>query len=204
MGVAATWGPRVSGVVRRLPTWPVYLAGMAPGAWLLWQAAVRGAYVDPVETLEHELGTLGLQFLLASLAVTPLLRFARINLVKFRKALGLLAFGYVTLHALVWLTLDLGLRWGLVGAEIVKRPYLTLGFAALVLLVPLAATSWRGAVRRLGTRAWTRIHRLVYPAVILGMIHVVMQEKVWSLEVILYVVLTVALVSARALWIRQM
>ena len=200
--MAATYGPRVSAAARKLPTWPVYLAGTAPGAWIIWQAVFAGAYVDPVEALEHELGMLGLQFLLASLSITPLLRFARINLIKFRKALGLLAFGYVVLHFLVWLTLDLQLRWSLVGAEIVKRPYLTIGFAALMLLVPLAATSWQGAVRRLGARTWTRIHRLVYVAVLLGAVHFLMQEKVWSAEALTYLGATVALVAMRAAWIR--
>lgn len=202
MGAATTYGPRVSGVARRIPTWVVYVAGMAPGAWLIWQTIFAGAYIDPVKALERQLGLLSLQFLLASLAVTPLLRFARINLFKFRKVLGLLAFGYLVLHFLTWLTLDLQLRWGAIGADIVKRPYLTVGFAAFVLLIPLAATSWQGAIRRMGTRAWGRLHRLVYVAMLLGAIHYVMQERVWTPESLAYLAGAIGLVGLRAFWIR--
>ncbi len=203
MGAAATFGPRISGVVRKLPTWPVYLAGMVPGGWLIWRALTNQLGMDPVKTLEHELGLLSLQFLLASLCVTPLLRFARINLLKFRKALGLLAFGYLVLHFLVWLFLDLQMRWSTIGAEIVKRPYLTIGFAAFVLLLPVAATSWQGAVKSMGALAWQRLHRLVYVAVLLGAVHFVMQEKVWSLESLLYLAAATLLVGMRFLWVRS-
>lgn len=203
MGAAATFGPRISGVVRKLPTWPVYLAGMIPGGWLIWRALTNQLGMDPVKALEHELGLLSLQFLLASLCVTPLLRFARINLLKFRKALGLLAFGYLVLHFLVWLFLDLQMRWSTIGAEIVKRPFLTIGFAAFVLLLPVAATSWQGAVKRMGALAWQRLHRLVYVAVLLGAVHFVMQEKVWSLESLLYLAAATLLVAMRFLWVRS-
>ncbi len=159
--------------------------------------------IDPVERLSHEFGMLALRFLLASLCVTPLLRFARINLTKFRKALGLLAFGFLTIHFLVWVLLDLGLRWNLIGAEIVKRPYLTIGFAAFVFLIPVALTSWKGAIRRMGAQSWGRLHRLVYPAVILGGVHYVMQEKVWTNESLVYLATAVGLVGIRLVWIRR-
>ena len=200
MATSAAIGPRISGFARKVPTWPVYSGGIAVGAWEIWRGINA---VDPVEALELSLGMLSLQFLLASLVITPLMRFGRINLLKFRKALGLLAFGFLTLHFLVWLVLDLQLRWGLIGQEIVKRPYLTVGFAAFVLLIPLAATSWQGAVRRLGTQAWGRLHRLVYPAMILGGVHFVMQEKVWTTESLIYLATAVVLVGLRLTWIRR-
>ena len=199
MASAASIGPRISGQARRVPSWVVYAGGVLIIAWEI----VRGVTsIDPVESLEHGLGMLSLQFLLASLLVTPLLRFGRINLVKFRKALGLLAFGALVLHLVVWIALDLQLRWGLIGAEIVKRPYLLVGFAAFLLLLPLAATSWQGAVRRMGAQAWGRLHRLVYPAILLGAVHFVMQEKVWSAEALLYLTAATILVSLRFVWIR--
>jgi sulfoxide reductase heme-binding subunit YedZ len=197
---AAAIGPRISGAARRLPVWPVYLAGAVPGAWIVGDA-LRS--VDPVEALSHGFGLLGLQLLLASLCITPLLRFGRINLVKFRKALGLLSFGYVTLHFAVWLFLDLQLRWGLIGAEIVKRPYLTVGFAGFLLLLPLAATSYAGAVRRMGAVAWARLHRLVYAAALLGGMHFVMQEKVWTTQSMTYLATGASLVAMRFAWIRR-
>ncbi|CUH38838.1 Flavocytochrome YedZ [Jannaschia seosinensis] len=199
MADAAAIGPRISGVARKVPTWPVYLGGIGIGAWEIWQGLNA---IDPVDALSLGLGMLSLQFLLASLVVTPLMRFARINLLKFRKALGLLAFGFLTLHFLVWLVLDLQLRWGLIWAEIVKRPYLTVGFAGFLLLIPLAATSWQGAIRRLGARTWGRLHRLVYLAVILGAVHFVMQEKVWTMESLLYLTAALFLVCVRIVWIR--
>ncbi|WP_083481025.1 sulfite oxidase heme-binding subunit YedZ, partial [Jannaschia donghaensis] len=197
---ATAIAPRISGVARRVPKWPVYLFGILLGAFAIWEGL--GA-IDPVERLSHDFGTLSLRFLLASLCITPILRFARINLTKFRKPLGLLAFGFLTIHFMVWLFLDLGMRWGLIGAEIVKRPYLAVGFVAFVLLIPLAATSWQGAIRRMGAQAWGRLHRLVYPAVILGGIHYVMQEKVWTTESLIYLAVAVGLVVMRLVWIRR-
>lgn len=200
MAGAASIGPRITGTARKVPSWVVYLGGAMLIGWQIWRGVTA---IDPVEVLERGLGLLSLQFLLGSLAVTPLMRFGRINLIKFRKALGLLAFAALVLHFIVWLVLDLQLRWGLIGAEIVKRPYLTVGFVAFLALVPLAATSWQGAVRRMGAQAWGRLHRLVYPAILLGGVHFVMQEKVWSLESLLYLAAALILVGMRFLWIRR-
>lgn len=201
VNAVAAYGPAISGVVRKIPAWPVYFLGIVPGAFVLWNGAT--AIADGVDILMHGLGKLALQFLLASLLITPLLRFARINLVKFRKVLGLLAFGYLCAHFAVWLLLDLQLRWGLIGAEIVKRPYLTLGFAGFVLLIPLAATSYQRAVKALGAQAWGRLHRLVYLSALLGAVHYVMQEKVWTFDSVFYLVAAILLVSMRGLWIRR-
>lgn len=189
-------------MVRQVPVWPVYVLGLVPAAWLVFATLTGRLGFDPVRTLEHDLGLLSLRFLLASLCVTPLMRLTRVNLIKFRKPLGLLAFVYVALHFSVWLGLDLQLRWDLIGAEIVKRPYLTIGFAAFVMLIPLAATSWRGAIRRLGAQTWGRLHRLVYPAALLGAVHFVMQEKVWSVESLIYLGIAVGLVASRLMWVR--
>ncbi|MEM8851724.1 MAG: protein-methionine-sulfoxide reductase heme-binding subunit MsrQ [Pseudomonadota bacterium] len=200
MEAVATLGPRVSGAARRVPTWIVYVLGLLPGIWAIFQAF---SMVDPVEKLTHSMGLIALQFLLTSLCVTPLLRFARINLIKFRKALGLLAFGYLTVHFLVWLLLDLQLMWGQIGTDIVKRPYLTLGFAGFVLLIPLAATSFQRAMKWMGPLAWARLHRLVYLTALLGGVHFIMQEKVWTTESMVYLALAVLLVGLRFTWIRR-
>ena len=186
-----------------MPTWIVYVLGVLPGVWLIWAGVTGRLGVDPVKAMEHRAGLWSLQFLLASLCVTPLMRFARINLVKFRKPLGLLAFGYLVLHFLIWMVLDLGLRWSEIGADLVKRPYIVVGFVGFVLLVPLAATSWQGAMRRMGATAWNRLHRLVYVAVLLGAVHFVMQSKVWTLEIALYLAAAVGLVALRLTWIRR-
>ena len=153
--------------------------------------------------MEHRAGLWSLQLLLASLCVTPLLRYARVNLIKFRKVLGLLAFSYLVMHFLVWMLLDLQLRWGEIGRDLVKRPYIVVGFVGFLLLAPLAATSWQGAMKRMGMQSWQRLHRLVYVAVVLGAVHFVMQAKVWTFEVMAYLVLALVLVGVRALWIRK-
>ncbi|MFO6466095.1 sulfite oxidase heme-binding subunit YedZ [Jannaschia sp. KMU-145] len=176
---------------------------MVPGGLLVWSLFTGGLGVDPVKAIEHRLGTLALQFLLASLTITPLLRYARINLIKFRKVLGLLGFGYLTLHFLVWLLLDLQLRWGEIGTDLTKRPYIVVGFIGFLALIPLAATSYQAAVRWLGTQTWQRVHRLVYLSVILGGVHFVMQERVWTTESLTYLALAVVLVGTRLLWIRR-
>lgn len=174
----------ISAAARRVPVWAVWLAGLVPLAWLVWQAGTGGLGVEPVEALEHRLGSLGLQFLIASLAVTPLRRRLGVNLLRFRRALGLLAFTYVGLHLAVWLALDVQ-TLARAGQDILKRPYITVGMAGFALLVPLAVTSTDRAVRRLGVR-WRQLHRLVYPAACLGALHYVLLAKGFQLEPLLY------------------
>ena len=194
---------RLNTSARALPEWPIYLIGLVPAVWLIWQGVTGGLGVDPVKVMEHQLGEWGLQFLLATLCITPLLRYARINLCKFRRPLGLLGFTYVSLHFLVWLLLDLQLRWAEIGTDLVKRPYIVVGFVAFILLVPLALTSWKGAIRRMGSLNWNRLHMLSYVVVILGGVHFVMQEKVWTAESLIYLGLAVVLVGMRFLWLRR-
>lgn len=189
---------RLNGLARRLPTWPVYLAGAIPFALLLWGAVMNRLGADPVKTLELELGIWGLRFLIASLAITPLAQFG-LRLVKFRRALGLLGFFYILLHFVVWIALDLALRWNLIGAELVKRPFIVVGFAALVLLVPLALTSWNGAIRRMGAAAWKRLHRLAYAAILAGGVHFVMIGKVYTVESLVHLAIILGLLALRLL-----
>jgi sulfoxide reductase heme-binding subunit YedZ len=190
--------------LRRIPEWPVYIIGVVPPSWLLWQGLSGGLGVDPVKAMEHQMGLWALQLLLATLAITPIMRFAKINIFKFRRPLGLLAALYVLLHLLVWVVFDLQMRWAQVGADLIKRPYIIVGFVAFVLLIPLAATSWTGAARRMGARAWRRLHMLIYVILPLGAVHFVMQEKVWGLQAITYLTLAMGIVALRLLWIRRM
>ncbi|WP_273523140.1 protein-methionine-sulfoxide reductase heme-binding subunit MsrQ [Rhodosalinus sediminis] len=188
----------ISAAARRVPLWLVWGAGLAPVPWLLWQAATGGLGVEPVEALEHRLGELGLQLLIASLAVTPLRRHLGVNLLRFRRALGLLAFTYVALHLAVWLALDVQ-TLARAGEDILKRPYITVGMAAFVLLLPLAATSTDRAVRRLGAR-WRQLHRLAYPAAVLGGLHYVLLAKGLQLAPLAYLAAILALLVLRLRW----
>ncbi len=182
---------------RRLPTAAIYAAGMVPLAWLVWAAATGGLGIDPVKEMEHRLGLWGLQLLILGLCVTPLRRYAGVNLIRFRRAVGLVAFAYILLHFLVWLVLDMGLLWQQALADIAKRPYVTVGMLGLVALMPLALTSNDWSVRRLGAAAWRRLHRLTYLAALAGGVHYLWLVKAWPVEPFLYLGAILALLALR-------
>ena len=181
---------------RRVPVWAVYLIGFAMLALLVFLAAAGASGPDPAKSLERELGLRGLQTLIATLCITPL-RWWGINLLKFRRALGLLAFATIALHFLTWMVLDLGLRWDEVLTDLTKRPYIIVGFGAFLALIPLAVTSNTTSIRRLGSAGWARLHKLAYPAILAGAVHFVMIGKVYTLQSALYLAIIVALIGAR-------
>ncbi len=187
---------RVNAFARRVPTWVVYLAAVLPFLWLVWNTVQGDLGPDPVKTVERRLGELGLQFLLASLAITPLRRI-RLNLIRFRRALGLAAFFYIAMHLTAWVWLDMGLRWAEVIADLWKRPYIILGMVGFLAMLPLAATSGNWAIRRMGPQAWGRLHRLAYVAVVAGVLHLLMLVKVWTAEELTYAALAVGLLAVR-------
>ncbi|MBO9464300.1 protein-methionine-sulfoxide reductase heme-binding subunit MsrQ [Tropicibacter sp. R15_0] len=186
---------RLNTFIRKVPTWFVYLVGALPAPWLLYLALTGGLGVEPIKALEHELGELALQLLIVGLAITPLRRFAKLNLLKFRRAIGLLAFFYVALHLLVWLVLDVQIL-SQIWADILKRPYITVGMAAFALMVPLAVTSNNWSLRKLGAR-WRKLHQLTYLAVLLGALHFVMLVKGFQLEPLIYMAIVLALLATR-------
>lgn len=189
---------RANALLRRVPTFVVWGLGLIPLA-LLIRGAVNGSLgADPVKALELELGEWGLRFLIASLAITPLMR-RGLRLIKFRRAIGVTGFIYVALHFAVWLALDMGLRWGQIIEDLWKRPYILIGFAAFLLLVPLAVTSTNGWLRRLGAANWRRLHRLAYPAILLGAVHFVLIGKVWTVDSLIHLGLVLWLLGLR-LW----
>lgn len=183
---------------RRIPTWVVYGLGLVPLGLLVWGALFGGLGPDPVKVIERSLGERGLQFLLASLAVTPLRRIG-LNLLRFRRALGLLSFIYVTLHLTAWVWLDMGLRWDEMLADLTKRPFVILGMIGFLVMIPLAATSWNGAIRRMGAAAWNRLHKLAYVAILAGAAHLALLSKVWTGEVLIYLALALGLLTLRLL-----
>jgi|TARA_R100000049_G_C1935632_1_gene79484 sulfoxide reductase heme-binding subunit YedZ len=191
---------RINTALRRIPAWVIYAMAPLPVVWLVWQGFIGGLGVEPIRALEHELGEIGLQLLLAGLCVTPLRRYLGLNLLKFRRALGLVAFFYITLHLLVWLVLDVQIP-AQIWADIVKRPYITVGMLAFVLMVPLALTSNNASVRRLGAR-WRRLHWLTYPVAVFGALHFVLLAKGFQIEPLIYLALALLLVAlrGRGLW----
>lgn len=171
-----------------------------PLAWLVARAfglAGAGLGPNPVDELQDRLGQWALRLLLATLVVTPLaVTLRKPWIVGLRRMLGLFSFTYVTLHFANWLVLDRWLDGGAILADIAKRPYVTVGFTAFMMLVPLAATSTNRWMRRLGRR-WHRLHRLVYPAAILGCVHYWWQVKADWREPLLYSVILATLLGWR-------
>jgi sulfoxide reductase heme-binding subunit YedZ len=156
----------------------VWVVSLAPLAGLLYRYWTDDLTANPIEYVTRELGDTALRLLLASLALTPLrILFGLGGLVTLRRLLGLLAFFYVCLHFAVWIVLDHFFDWHTMADDIVKRPWITVGVSALVLLVPLAATSTTGMIKRLGGVAWRRLHRLVYVAAVLGVLHYIWLAK---------------------------
>ncbi|WP_272011590.1 protein-methionine-sulfoxide reductase heme-binding subunit MsrQ [Roseovarius sp. ZX-A-9] len=186
---------RINGFARRAPTWAVYILGLMPVPWFLYLAQSGGLGREPIKGLEHELGELALQLLIAVLCITPLRRHIGINLIRFRRAIGVLAYIYVSLHLMVWLVLDIGIL-SQIWADIVKRPYITIGMAGFVVLTPLALTSNNRSVRKLGSR-WRKLHKLTYLAAFLGGLHYVMLVKGFQLEPLLYMGAILALLAIR-------
>ncbi|HJS88990.1 MAG TPA: protein-methionine-sulfoxide reductase heme-binding subunit MsrQ [Steroidobacteraceae bacterium] len=179
----------------------VFAASLVPLAWLLlslfgWLGFSAG--VDPVKFLELECGQTTLNFLFLTLMVTPIRRLAGLpHLLRLRRMLGLFAFFYAALHFSVYVVLDLDFDWRMLGADILKRPYITVGFTALLLLLPLALTSTQRMMRRLGRR-WSKLHRLVYVIGALGVWHYYWQEKRDVREPLLYAAVLALLLGYRA------
>ncbi|MEL6449443.1 MAG: protein-methionine-sulfoxide reductase heme-binding subunit MsrQ [Pseudomonadota bacterium] len=181
----------------------VFALSLAPFAWLV--AATFGIAglslgANPVETLLEDFGTLGLRFTMFALAVTPLRRLTGFNwMAQFRRMIGLFAAFYVTLHFAVYLVLDQGLALAPVIEDIVKRPYITLGMIALVLLLAMTATSTLAARRRLGQR-WQKLHNSVYLVGILGVWHFWWQVKSDITEPAIYAAVLTGLLGIRVYW----
>lgn len=197
--MAMTIADQTNRILRKAPTWPVYLALALPAAVYFWWAVGNQLGADPLKALEHQLGKWALQLLILTLLVTPVRIWTGISLLKFRRAFGLAAFFYVVLHFLVWLVLDMQFYWSQILVDLTKRPYIIIGWLALALLVPLAATSFNRAIRRMGPKNWARLHRLSYAAAVLGAIHYLMVVKAWPTEPILYAIGVPILVAIRFL-----
>jgi len=150
----------------------VFAACLVPLALLLWRGFNAGLGANPIEAITHATGDWTLRFLLITLAITPLRRLSGWNrVIGFRRMLGLFAFFYGTLHLFTYLWLDKFFAWSDILHDIPRRPFITVGFSAFVLLVPLALTSTATSIRRLGGRRWRALHRLIYVAALFGVIH---------------------------------
>jgi sulfoxide reductase heme-binding subunit YedZ len=200
----ASWSP---------PRWMrpvVFVVCLIPAAWVI--AAIASDFFqgtrllgsNPIKEAEHFTGRWVLRFLMVTLAVTPIRQTLGWNwLQRYRRMLGLFAFAYATLHLSIYFFLDLELAWGDLAADIVKRPYITIGMAAFVLLVPLAVTSTAKMVRRLGGKRWAVLHRLIYVIVVLGTIHFWMAVKRDITDPLIFAVIFAFLLGYRVVQSRR-
>ena len=182
----------------------VHLLALTPAAILAWQIRAEfltgdgGLGADPVAEIEHRLGLWALRLLLLTLAITPLRQLSgQPVLLRFRRLLGLYAFFYASLHLAAYLVLDLRGYWTQIFEEILKRPYITVGFLAWLLLVPLAITSTQAMMRRLG-RLWGRLHQLIYAIAVLAVLHFWWLVKSDIREPLLYAAILSLLLGWRA------
>ncbi|ODT58968.1 MAG: sulfoxide reductase heme-binding subunit YedZ [Paracoccus sp. SCN 68-21] len=194
----------INDTLRRIPVWAVWLAGALPFAVLLWDIVTGGLGVDPVQEVEHRLGRTALYFLVGGLAVTPLLRLTGVSLMRFRRAIGVICFAYALPHVLAWVVLDMGLLWGQMGRDILKRPYLLFGMGAFLILLALAVTSNNLALRRMGGQAWRRLHMVVYGGAILAAMHWLWAIKVNEVAPILWAAIIGVLLASRLVIRRPM
>ncbi|AZY92393.1 MULTISPECIES: sulfite oxidase heme-binding subunit YedZ [Paracoccus] len=194
----------INNALRRIPVWAVWLAGAVPFAVLLWDIFTGGLGVDPVQEVEHRLGQTALYFLIGGLAVTPLLRLTGVSLMRFRRAIGVICFAYALPHVLAWVVLDMGLLWGQMARDILKRPYLLFGMGSFLILIALAVTSNNTSLRRMGGQAWRRLHKLVYVAAPLAAMHWLWAIKVNEIAPIFWAAVIALLLASRLVIRRPM
>lgn len=177
--------------------WALYVIGLCPAVWYFYLGLTGGLGFNPVKEFEHQLGIWALRFIIATLSITPLRDLAGINWIRYRRALGLVAFYYVLLHFSVYVSLDLRFDFGAVGGDIAKRPYITIGFACLLLLIPLAVTSNNWSIRKLA-QGWNKLHRPLYLIAAGGALHYVLAVKSVTLVPFIHIALIALLVAYRA------
>ncbi len=172
-----------------------------PLAWLVWDGVTNNLGANPVETVRRYTGDWTLRFLLIALTVTPLRRLTGWHVVvRLRRMLGLFAFFYACLHFVSYIWLDQFFMWDAIIEDILDRPYITVGVASFLLLIPLAVTSTNGMVRRLGGRRWQRLHQLVYVIAVLGVIHFLWLVKSDISEPVIYGAILALVLGFRLFW----
>jgi sulfoxide reductase heme-binding subunit YedZ len=189
-------------MILRFTKFTIFLAGLIPLERLLWKAFHDGLGPNPIEVITHSTGDWTLIFVLTTLSITPVRQITRQNwLIGLRRMLGLFAFFYGTLHFLTYIWLDKFFDMHEVLKDIVKRPFITVGFAAFVLMIPLALTSTAWSIRWLGGKNWRRLHRLIYLTAILAVIHYTWLVKADRHKPIEYgIVLAILLAYRIGLW----
>ena len=185
-------------LIRRVVKPAVFVAALGPFGWLVYNAFFGDLGVNPVETITNHTGIWTLRFIVLTLALTPLRYVTGFNpFVLFRRMLGLFAFFYGSLHFMTYFILDHSLEFSGVWEDVVKRPYITAGFTAFVLMIPLALTSTQGWIRRLGGKRWNLLHRLVYITAMGAVLHYFWKVKLDTTNPLYYAAVVGVLLGAR-------
>ena len=189
---------RLNQLLRRVPAWTLYIVFAIYVGWQFWLALNQsGRYlVEPINALEREYGEMALKLIVAGLMITPLRRFTGVNLLKFRRAIGVAAFFMVLAHFLVFAVLDVQ-SISRVWTEVVKRPYVTVGAAGFLMMIPLAVTSNNLSLRKLGGATWRKLHKLAYPIAVLGSVHYLWLVKGFQIEPLIYLAVIFGLLALR-------
>ncbi len=186
--------------MRRVTKTVLFALALVPVAWLAYGLTTANLGANPAETIQLTTGRWALQFLLITLAVTPVRRLTGWNpIIQYRRMLGLFAFFYACLHFASYIVLDQYFNWGGMIADVAKRPFITVGFTAFLFMIPLALTSTRGWIRRLG-RNWQRLHRLIYASAVCAAIHFAWKVKVVTGAPVVYGLILVLLLGFRVIW----
>ena len=177
----------------------VFVAALGPLAWLVYNMFWGDLGANPIETITNATGIWTLRFIVITLAITPLRWLTKWNpIITFRRMIGLFAFFYGTIHFSIYFVLDRSLMFDGLWEDIVKRPYITMGFTGFVLMIPLALTSTKGWIRRLGGHRWNLLHKLIYITGVLGVIHYWWKVKLDVTNPMYYAAVVAVLLSARA------
>ena len=182
--------------------WATYVLGLVPAAWTFYLGATGGLGADPIKTFERFLGVWGIRFLILTLCVTMVRDLFGWNFLAYRRALGLLCFYYIAFHFTVYFVLDQALDVTAVVNDTLKRPFIMFGMAGLAMLLPLALTSNRFSIKRLGIN-WIRLHRLIFLIAATGILHYALATKVFATEQLVYIAILIALIlyhTTRPIW----
>ena len=183
----------------------VFVAALGPLAWLVYNAFWGDLGANPIETITNSTGIWTLRFIVITLAITPARWITKWNpIITFRRMIGLFAFFYGTIHFMIYFVLDRSLMFDGLWEDIVKRPYITVGFTGFVLMIPLALTSTKGWIRRLGGQRWNLVHKLVYVTGVLGVVHYLWKVKLDVTNPLIYGAIVGVLLSVRVVrWLSK-
>lgn len=188
--------------VRSIKIAYVYLLLTLPLIILISELFLGKLGVDPMRRIEATLGITALNLLVVTLVLAPLSKLTAINFIRLRRSIGLMSFFYICLHLSTWLLLDMQLRWSEIIISITKKPFILLGMISFILLLPLAITSNNYLTKKLGS-LWSKIHRIIYPAIVLAGIHFLMMAKTFELDAVIYLITILLLISLRLVKLKQ-